>query len=234
MLAKEEGTIKRKVWAYVLTGIAAAIAAPGAIVAFLYAQYAVGAILSALFVILILCFAGEIVQDNFYQKSERLFVARKYEEEKALLDQVKSNHLLFPFVRERYYLISIRNALARDELSLAKSYIERLRHSGDPVHHGENFGMKYKTAYAYILILLDEGNTSEARAEYEDFRIHNEHYAIYQTRLEILNALFARLFSKYDAPLPEAAINSPYPVIKRILGRHVEEDMAASHEGWGE
>ena len=234
MANKEEMPIKRKVWAYVLTGIAAAIAIAGTAVAFIYAPYGAGAAAAAVSVILILCLAGEIVQDNFYMQSEELFSARKYEEEKALLEKVKGNHLLFPFVRERYYLIAIRNALARDDLALAKSYIARLRHNGDHLRHIEDSGMKYKTAYAYILILLDEGNTKEARAEYEDFRIHNEHYAIYQSRLEVLGALFARLFTKHDAPLPEAAVESPYPVLKRILGRHLEENIESSSEDWGE
>ena len=234
MLAQGNAAIKRKVWAYVLTAIAVAIAVAGSAVAFVYAQYVVGSILAALSVILIFCLAGEIMQDNFYQKSERLFIARKYDEERALLDQVKANHLLFPFVRERYYLIAIRNALARDDLSRAKSYIDRVRHGDERLRHGDDKNLKYKTAYARVLILLDEGNTDDARAEYEDFRINNEHYAIYQTRLEILSALFARLFSKHDAPLPEAAVNSPYPVIKRILGRHLEESVAQSGEDWSE
>ena len=233
MSNKGEMPIKRKVWAYVLTGIAVAIAAAGTALAFVYALYGVGAAAAAVTVILILCFAGEIVQDNFYMQSESLFTAHKYEEEKAFLEKIKGNHLLFPFMRERYYLIAIRNALARDDLALAKSYVERLRH-GDRLRHIEDVGMKYKTAYAYILILLDEGNMSEARAEYEDFRIHNEHYAIYKYRLEVLGALFARLLTKNDVPLPEAAVESPYPVIKRILGRHLEENLEASSEDWGE
>ena len=234
MLAKEEWTIKRMVWAYVLTGIAAAIAAAGAIVAFLYAQYAVGAVAAALAALLILCLAGEIVQDNYYQRCEALFSARRFEEEHALLERIKGNQLLFPFMRERYYIVAIRNAIARDDLALAKSYIDRLRHVDDRFRHSDDRGMKYKTAYAYVLILLDAGKTDEARTEYEDFRINNEQYAIYQPQIEVLNALFARLFSRSDAPLPAAAVDSPYPVIKRILGRHVEENMANSHEDWGE
>ena len=227
MLPKEEWAIQRRVWAYCLTGIAAVIAAAGTVVAFCYAQYTVGAILAALTVIGIFALAGEIVQDNFYQKSERLFAARKYEEEKALIEKVRNNQLLFPFVRERYYMIAIRNALARDDLALVKSYIDRLR-------HGEEHGQKYRTAYAYTLLLLDDGDVNAARAEYEDFRTHNEHYAIYKLQLEVLKSLFARLDGKHDVPLPEAAVNTPYPIIKRILGRNIEERMAQSHEDWGE
>lgn len=219
--------MKRRVWAYSLTGIAAAIAIAGAVVAFCYAQFVVGAILSILAVVAIFCFAGEIVQDNFSQKCETLFAAHRFEEERELLEKIRNNHLLFPFVREKYYLSSIRNAVARDDLSLAKSYIDRLRHGGDR-------GLKYKTAFLTVVILLDEGKVNEARAEYEDFRIHNEHYALFQEQIEVLNALFARLFSKSDTPLPEAAVNSYYPVVKRILGRHFEENAVNSNEDWGE
>ena len=215
------------VWAYVLTGIAAVLAAAGSVVAFCYAQYAVGAILAALALIGLLAFVAEIVQDNFYQKSERLFLARKFDEEKELIEKVKNNHLLFPFVRESYYMLAIRNALARDDLALVKSYIDRLR-------HGDDHGQKYKTAYAYTLLLLDAGDVNAARAEYEEFRTHNEHYAVYKLQLEVLQALFARLDGKHDIPLPEAAVNTPYPIIKRILGRNIEERMAESHEDWGE
>ena len=219
--------MKRRVWAYSLTGIAAAFAAAGAVVAFCFAQYVVGAILVAVTVILLLCLAGEIVQDNFYQKSEALFAAHQYEEERLLLERVRNNHLLFPFVRERYYLSSIRNAVARDDLTLAKSYIDRLRHGGDR-------GLKYKTAYATTLILLDEGKVNEARAEYEDFRIHNEHFVLYKPQIEMLNALFTYLFTKNDTPILAAAVHSPYPVIKRILGRHIERRAAEMKDEWGE
>ena len=227
MLAKEEGAFTRRIWAYVLTGIAAALLAAGCAVSFVYAQYAIGATLAALFVVAVLCLVAEIVQDNYYQKCESLFSERKFEEEYALLEKIKSNHLLFPFMREHYYLIAVRNALARDELALAKAYIARLR-------HGDDRSLKYKTSYATVLILLDEGSVNPASSEFEHFRIHNEHYVIYKTQLEVLESLIARLFSKHDLPLPAAAVDSPYPVVKRILGRHFEEASAMYSEDWGE
>lgn len=218
--------MKRRIWAYILTGFGAALAIAGAAVAFCYRQYVVGAILSALTIVAVFCFAGEIVQDNFAKKCELLFSAREFDEERELLEKVRRNFLLFPFVRERYYLNAIRNAVARDDLTFARSHIDRLRHGGDR-------SLKYKTAFATVLILLDEGKVNEARAEYEDFRIHNEHYSLYKTQLEVLNALFARLFTKSDAPLPDAAVNSSFPVVKRILGRHFEERANLDNE-WKE
>lgn len=219
--------MKRRVWAYALTSVAIAVTLAGGVVAFCYALPAVGAILSALTLMSVFCLAGEIVQDNFCIKSEKLFLANEFEEEKQLLDKVRRNHLLFPFVRERFFLSGIRNAVARDDLPLAKSYIMSLRHGGERSN-------KYKTSYATVLILLDEGNVKGAREEYEDFRIHNEHYELYKPQIEMLNALFARLFSRSDVPLPESAVNTRYPVIKRILGRHFEAQTDNTKEEWGE
>ena len=232
-MANEILAVKRRIWAYVLTGIAAAAAAAGSVVTFIYAQYAIGAVLAALGIVFILCLAGEIVQDNVLKKSQNLFYARKFEEEKALLEKVKGNHLLFPFMRERYYLIAIRNALARDDLSLVKSYIDRLRHSFDRVRQVDERHMHYKTSYPYVLFLLDKGEYDAARAEYEDFRTNNEHYAIYQPQIAILNALFERL-SGSDAPLPSSIVESPYPVMKRILSRDCNEETVSSDKEQGE
>lgn len=218
--------MKRRVWVYALTAAATAAVVAGSIASFCEGLYAVGVITAVLALIFAFCLAGEIVQDNFRLKSEKLFAARKFDEEREMLERVQRNHLIFPFVRETFYFVALRNAAARDDLEFAKSYVERLRHGGDR-------GLKYKTAYVYTLILLDEGNVTAARAEYEDFRIHNERYAIYQSQLEVLGALFARLFTKNDTPLPEAAVNSPYPVVKRILGRHFEE-RAISYGDWEE
>ncbi len=50
----------------------------------------------------------------------------------------------------------------------------------------------------------------------------------------MLEALFSHLFTKNDTPILEAAVHSPYPVIKRILGRHIEERTAEMNKDWGE
>ena len=228
-MGKEEWIIKRRVWAYVLTGIVAAASIAGAVLAFVYPTYAVGATLAVLAVLFVLCLAAEVVQDNLLQRCQRLFAAQKFEEENALLQKIKGNHLLFPFMRERYYLLAIRNALARDDLALVASYIARLRHNEERVRQGDDRHLLYKTAYAHILLLLDEGNIDAARAEYEDFRIHNEHFVIYAKRLEILNAIFERLAGK-DTPLPDTIAALRYPVIERILSRMSEEKAATNDD----
>ena len=217
--------MKRRIWLYALTCILFAGITAGAVVAFLYGQTVIGTVACVCALLCILCLAAEILQDNFFDKCEKLFAARKFDEERAVLDKVQRNRILFPFVRTGFYLHAVKNAVARDELTLAKAYVDRLRHGGDA-------GLKYRTAYVKILILLDENEVSQARAEYEDFRIHNEHYAIYQTQLEILDALFSRL-AHGDKPLPETAVESCFPVVKRILGRHFEE-RAAANAAWGE
>lgn len=212
--------MKRRIWLYVLTCLLFAGITAGAVLAFVYGQTVIGAVACALALLCVLCLAGEIMQDNFYDKCEKLFAARKFDEERAVLDKVQRNRILFPFVRTGFYLLAVKNAVARDELALAKAYVDRLRHGGDA-------GLRYRTAYVKILILLDENDVRAARAEYEDFRIHNEHYALYQSQLEILDALFNRL-AHGDKPLPESAVESCFPVVKRILGRHFEERAAAN------
>ncbi len=218
--------MKRRIWLYVLTCLLFICLAVGAVFAFLYGQPVVGALACVFAAMCVLGLAAAILQDNFYYKCESLFVARRFDEEKAVLDGVQRNHVLFPFVRVGYYLLAVNNAVARDDLATAKAYIDRLRHGGDT-------GLKYRTAYVQILILLDENDVQAARAEYEDFRIHNEHYALYKSQLEVLHALFSRLNSENEVPLPEAAVNSYFPVVKRILGRHFEQ-RAANGADWGE
>ena len=116
-------------------------------------------------------------------------------------------------------------SMAKDELGEAKKYIDRIRHGGDA-------GWKYQTAYCAVLIALDEGNVSEARTEYDDFRLHNQGVELYREQLEVLDALFARLFSRNDTPLPATVAQSHYPVVQRILGKHFEERAAASEAEW--
>lgn len=233
-MGKEEWKIKRRVWAYVLTAIVVAATIAGAVLAFVNAKYVVGATLAALTVFSTLCLAAEIVQDNFIQQCEALFATQRFEEENELLQKIKNNHLLFPFMRERFYITAIRNAFARDDLALVSSYIARLRHGDDRLRHGDDRHLQYKTAYGHILMLLDGDKFDEARAEYEDFRTNNEHYAIYQPQLEVLGALFHCLSGKEAQPLPPLVTGSHYPIIKRILSRCGEETAAAVNEATGE
>ena len=84
------------------------------------------------------------------------------------------------------------------------------------------------------MIRLDEGDVEGARTEYEEFRTRNKNVPVYQEEIQALNAVFARLFSRRDEPLPAPVVECPYPVMKRILGKHFEYRAAESLQDWGE
>ena len=112
--------------------------------------------------------------------------------------------------------------MALDDLETASRYVESLRHGGGA-------GWKYKTAYSHILIKLDAGDIETARTEYEEFRTQCAHAEIYREQIAILKAIFQRLLTvRNTEPLPAAAVESPYPVISRILGKHYEAQFAES------
>lgn len=55
---------------------------------------------------------------------------------------------------------------------------------------------------------------------------------MYREQLEVLDALFARLFTRSDKPLPASVSASFFPVVSRILGKHFEERAAESTAEW--
>jgi len=46
--------------------------------------------------------------------------------------------------------------------------------------------------------------------------------ALYRGQLEVLSALFARLFSGDDKPIPHSALNSSFPIVRRLFEKHPE------------
>lgn len=219
--------MKKRVGLYAITAIAMAAFAACAAACFVYAKYFLGAVACLCFAATVFCLAGEVVEDNYFVLCDRLFSQRKYEEEKRVLDKVQRNHFIFPFVRQNYYRLAIRNAAVRDDLKPCMQYIEFVRHGGE-------LAPKYRTAFLYTLIKLDEGEIEAARAEYEDFRARNKDVPVYRDEIAALNAVFARLFSRKDERLPESVLECPYPVMKRILGKHFEYRAAESLQDWGE
>ena len=160
-----------------------------------------------------------IAQDNLNLKCIKLCEEKKYAEERAVIEKHMKSPLFF-LVRMVALQRYVRASMALDDLSTAKKYIEILRNGG-------GMGWKYKTAYCYILIKLDEGEFETARSEFEEFRRDCAHAEIYKTQLEILTAIFSRLFTARDtSPLPA------FPVVSRILGRHYEAEVAARGEEW--
>ena len=212
---------------YALTAIATAAFVGCAIAAFWYAKYFLGAVACVCCVSTVFCLAGEIVEDNYFVLCDKLFSERKYEEEKRVLDKVQHNHFIFPFVRTNFYRLAIRNAAARADMETCGQYIEFVRHGGEPAP-------RYRTAFFATLMKLDEGDVEGARAEYEEFRTRNKNVPVYQEEIRSLNAVFARLFSHKDEPLPASVVECPYPVMKRILGKHFEYRAAESLKDWGE
>ena len=175
----------------------------------------------ALFVLLLL--AKIALQDSLNLKCGTLFAEKRYAEERAYLEKVRKGPLSFltRIVAMSHYVCA---CMALDDLPNAARIIDRLRHGGGA-------GWKYRTAYCYILIQLDGGALEIARTEYEEFRTQCAQAEIYRGQIEVLTAIFHRIFgTNNNEPLPEAAVNSAYPVVGRILGR-VHEERAAERQG---
>ncbi len=168
-------------------------------------------------------FAREYLND----KCTELFCQKKFDEERAYLERVRKSP--FSFVTHTVAMVHyVTVCMALDDLSAASPVIARLRHGGGA-------GWKYKTAYFYILIKLDEGDLETAHTEFEEFRRECAQAKIYHDQIEVLTAIFHRLYrTENNEPLPASAVNSNYPVVSRILGKHYEARAAASGEEWGE
>lgn len=208
--------MKRSVTAYILLSIAIAVFAALAVVVFVYQIIYAGILSCIAAFVAALLLVGVILQDNLNIDCDKHFRARDFEEERAYLEKKMRSPLFFLFrvIALHYYICT---CVALDDLPTAERYIDRLRHGGGA-------GWKYKTSYCYILIKLDQGDMKTARAEFEEFRKWCAHAEVYKVQLEVLQAIFERLLTVRDVhPLPEAAVNTYYPVVGRILGRACEE-----------
>lgn len=184
-----------------------------------------GVILLAAAVFVLLLLAKIVMQDNLNLKCGKLCEEKKYDEERALIEKKMKSPFFF-LVRIVAIMRYIRASMALDDLPAAKRYIDVLRHNGGK-------GWKYMTAYYFILIKLDEGDISTARTEYEEFRTECAHAEIYKDQIAVLTAVFHRVFgTNNNEPLPQVAVNSPFPVLGRILGKAYEARVAASEAEW--
>ena len=157
----------------------------------------------------------------------KLYNEKRYAEARALLDKKRKSPFFF-LVRTVAFMWYINASMALDDLPAADYYIDLLRHNGGK-------GWKYMTAYPYILIRLDNGETDTARMEFEEFRRECAHAEIYREQIEVLTAIFCRLYrTANEKPLPQAAVGSAFPVVSRILGKHYEARAAESGAEWGE
>ncbi len=184
-----------------------------------------GAVLLAAAVFALLLLVKAVMQDNLNIKCGKLCAEKRYDEERALIEKKMKSPFFF-LVRIVAIVRYIRASMALDDLPAAKRYIDLLRHNGGK-------GWKYMTAYFYILIKLDEGDIATARTEYEEFRTQCAHAELYKGQIEVLTAIFHRVFgTNNNEPLPQEAVDSPFPVIGRILGKVYEERAAAGGIEW--
>ncbi len=218
---------KRNIVVYVLMSACLAV-----FVAIAAAGFALGEVAAGVVGVIFCCVCAAMIGATYAQgrvnaRCEEMFRDRRYDEERAYLEKTMRSPL-FACVRIVALQHYIAVCLALDDLPTAKRYIERLRHGGGA-------GWKYRTAYGYILILLDGGEVEAARGEYEDFRTQCADAEIYRNQIDVLRAIFHRLYNTNDAePLPETAVGSRFPVVGRILGRAIEERVKASSDRWGE
>ena len=218
--------MKRNLFVYIGLSAAAALLIAGTVLGFLSDEYYYLGIIGAVVLIAdVFALATVITQDNLNIKCGKLCDEKRYDEEKALIERKMKSPLFF-LIRTVALTRYVRVNMALDDLPTAKRYVDRLRHGG-------GLGWKYMTAYYFILIKLDEGDLVTARTEYEEFRTQCAHAEIYREQIEVLTAIFHRLFGTNNMePLPAAAVSSPFPVVSRVLGR-VYEARAAGME-WAE
>ena len=222
--------MKRHISLYWGFSVSAALCFAGAIAGF--CAYAMGVnvlyvgVIGIVFGVVSLLALGTVIgQDNLNLHCGRLCEEKKYEEERALIERKMKSPFFFLYrtvALKRY----IRVNMALDDLPTAKRAIDILRHGGGA-------GWKYMTAFFFILIKLDEGDRETARTEYEEFRTQCAHAEIYKEQIEILTAVFRRIFgTNNNEPLPASVVGAPFPVIGRVLGRVYEERAAENANVW--
>lgn len=196
-----------------------------AVIAFINRYWALGGFSCVVFLAVLWFLAGVLRLQTQLAAFETYLKGRDLDGAEKTVRAIKGEKLFYPIMRFSGFRVTLLLSMAKDELDEAKKSISRIRHDG-------GVGWKYRTAYYTILIALDEGDIALARAEYEDFRLHNQGIELYKEQLEVLDALFGRLFAHNDTPLPESVGNSVFPIVHRILGKHFEEQAAASPIEW--
>lgn len=196
-----------------------------AVLAFIKRFWALGAVACVAFLLVLWFLAGFLRLRTLLTSFEASIKNRKLDEAEKAAYAIRGNMLFNPIMHYSSLRVMLVLSMAKDNLGEAKNYIERMRHEG-------GVGGKYETAYYTVLIALDEGNVQLAREEYEDFRRNNQGFELYREQLEVLDALFARLFTRSDKPLPASVSASFFPVVSRILGKHFEERAAESTAEW--
>ncbi len=196
----------------VLTGLCVALFAAVSVLGFVYSVLPVGIVGVFLTLVAVWVLIGSVYRERLYERVDSRFRARDYAAARAMLDRALRNHFTFPIARIIVWQLYLKVALAQDDVPAAERCASRLRHNGGD-------GWKYRTAYFYVLLYLDWGELSAATAEYEQFRNACASSAIYRTRIEVLDALFARINGR-ESVLPDAAKDSCYPIVHRVVDRY--------------
>ena len=147
----------------VLNGICVALFAAVGVLGFVYNVLTAGILGVFMTVIALWILAGNIYREWLYDAVEHRFSVGDYAGARAYLDRAERNHLLYPIVRVIVCQLSLKVALAIDDIPTAARCVNRLRHNGGD-------GWQYRTAYAIILMNLDWDDVDAARTEYEAFR----------------------------------------------------------------
>ncbi len=217
------------VYCIVCVCVVAAAAALGglSVYAFVKGEAASGAVLLIFAVGFLLALAAMAARERLDRRCVTLFTEGKYDEERAYLERVRKSPFSFLTLTVAMYNY-VLVCMALDDIAAAEPIIERLRHGGGA-------GWKYKTAYLYILIRLDGGDRETAHTEFEEFRKECAHAEIYREQIEVLTAIFRRVYqADVSEPLPQAAVNSRFPIVGRVLGKMYEQRAAESVTEWGE
>ena len=207
--------MKRNIILYSLLSLVALLFAGVAVFGFVKESTITGVVFSVITGLWVLYIIATAARDALFDTCVKLFEEKRFEEERALLEKKMRSPFYFVLrITVIQHYISVCAAL--DDLATAKRYIDSIRHGGGN-------GWKYRTAYLYILIMLDEENFQVARTEYNDFRRDCQHAEVYKGQLEVLQAIFSQIFTlRNSTPLPKAAVGSSFPVVNRILGRCYE------------
>ncbi len=198
-----------------LLGVCTVIAIVVAILGFVYDILALGIIGCIAAVVSLWFFAGMLYRDVVYNRVVACFDAKDFAKAREILDRAERNQFFYPIVRVLVFQLGLRTAIGLDDTTDAVRYIESLRSLGG----NEGGEWRYKTAYFLVMINLDWGDISAARAEYSDFSDACENLDNFQEQLGILDAVFAHIDGE-EAELPEAAERSEYPVVHRVLQKY--------------
>lgn len=195
-----------------ITGVLAAAFAAGAFLGFWYRVYFAGAICACMALVALWVLVGSVLREKLYLRFEQKFDALEYAGAKAVLDRASRNHFFYPVYRVVVHQLYIKAYLALDDTAAAARHVECLRHMG-------GVGWKYRTAFFVCLVNLDWGDVSAAETEYTAFSHDCASSKLYRGQLDLLDAVFARLNGE-EAPVPESAKNSPYPVVHRVIDKY--------------